>query len=238
MIDKVFEMYRDIKLGNNEICKKCKEFHESINCGLYGPASLWNVGNKYETDQYKVMFVGKPARGLPGKETDYGFLDCRECGLKLYNEKGWPYWNYTKEIAKRLYGSAEEGWNRIAFTNIIKCNNSYDVDTATYEMKKYCIDELGVIWKEIAVLKPKNVIFYTHWYYDNFIDRFMLGDHYKDITDRHHWIPNGSKKMSWWHREFYNEGQLVMRMLRTAHPERQKKEEFVNRIVDWVKAVI
>lgn len=40
MIDKVFEMYRDIKLGNNEICKKCKEFHESINCGLYGPASL------------------------------------------------------------------------------------------------------------------------------------------------------------------------------------------------------
>ncbi len=154
----------------------------------------------------------------------------------MYNEVGWPYWNYTKEIAKRLYGSAEEGWKRIAFSNIIKCNNSDSVDTATYEMKKYCIVELGVIWKEIEILQPKNVVFYTHWHYDDFIDKFIVGDQYKDITDRNHKIPNGLKEISWWHREFYKDEKLIMRMLRTSHPERQQKEGFVSKIVEWIKA--
>lgn len=238
MINKVFDMYREIELGNNDTCLRCKKFHERKNCGLYKPASLWNAGEKFENDQYKVMFVGKPARGLPGIETKDGFLDCREVGSELYAQKGWAYWNYTKEIARRVYGSAEEGWDRIAFTNIIKCNNSNNVDSATYEMKQYCIDELGVIWKEIQVLRPKNVIFYTHWYYDDFIDKFRPGDHYRDITDRHHLIPNGSKKMSWWCREFYHKDLLMMRMLRTSHPERQQKEGFVSHITDWIKAPV
>jgi hypothetical protein len=236
MVDKVFDMYKHVNLGNNEICKKCKDLHKRANLELYPPASLWNVGDKFETDQYKVMFVGKPARGSPGEDTGYGFLDCRKCGAELYNGVGWPYWNYTKEISKRLYGSAEEGWNRIAFSNIIKCNNSVDIDTATYDMKKHCIDELRVIWKEIEILQPKNVVFSTHWYYDDFIDKFIIGDKYKDITDRNHRIPNGKKKISWWHREFYKDGQLIMRILRTAHPERQQKEGFVSKIVEWIKA--
>lgn len=233
MVNRVFDMYRDIKLGDNKTCSKCKK---SVNSVLFEPASLWNVGEKYEFDQYKVMFVGKPVRGTPGTKTEDGFLDCREIGREFYYEKSWAYWSYTKEIARRLYGSAEDGWDRIAFTNILKCNNSMGADTASSEMKQYCIDELGVIWKEIQVLQPQNVVFYTHWYYDDFIDKFRLGDGYKDITDRKYWIANGSKKMSWWHREFYQRGQLVMRMLRTSHPERQKKEGFVSRITEWLQA--
>lgn len=236
MINKVFAMYREVQLGKNETCLRCKAYHKTQNSVLSAPASLWNVGAEFEHDQYKVMFVGKPARGNPGTETEDKFLDCREVGHTLYNNVGWAYWNYTKEIATRLYGSPEEGWDRIAFTNIIKCNNSDGVDAASDQMKKYCIDELGVIWREIKVLEPRNVIFYTHWYYDDYIDRFRLGDQFRDITDRHHWIPNGRKKMSWWHREFYYKGQLVMKMLRTPHPERQQKEGFVSRITDWIKA--
>ncbi len=68
MVNKVFEMYKNINLGNNETCQRCKDFHKGINSELYTPASLWNVGDKFETDQYKVMFVGKPARGLPGEK--------------------------------------------------------------------------------------------------------------------------------------------------------------------------
>ena len=41
--------------------------------------------------------------------------------------------------------------------------------------------------------------------------------------------------MPWWHREFYTENnKLELEFLRIGHPERKKKVDFVNKVVDWI----
>ncbi|MBE9501876.1 MAG: hypothetical protein KAX23_04700 [Dehalococcoidia bacterium] len=232
--DQVFQMYESIRLGTNPICKDCIAKHEAMGRPLYKPASIWHVGNKFEDDENKIIFVGKPARGELGMETGHGYIDTRECGEKLFFEKSWPYWSYTREIASRIYGTSEEGWEHIAFTNIVKCNNSDTTDAATTEMKENCLNKLGVLWREIEVLKPKRIIFYTHWFYDDYIDRFRFGDYYQDKASRTHTIPNGKKVVSWWHREFLHNDRVAIRFLRTSHPERQQREGFVGKIVNWI----
>ena len=126
-------------------------------------------------------------------------------------------------------------WEHIAFTNVIKCNNSDKQDTATPDMKTNCMDKLGVIWQEIETLKPKAVIFYTGWDYDDHISRFTFGDCFRDISDRTEKRPNGKKIIGWWERDFFVKETVVLRFLRTSHPERQEKQGFVEKIVQWIR---
>jgi hypothetical protein len=227
-------MYREIHLGRNEVCRVCIQTHQQMGTPLSTPVSIWHVGDEFAGDCWKPMFVGKPARTieiLDGQD----FNDARRNGERMFFNDGSAYWRYTREIVRRLYGTEREGWKRIAFTNIIKCGNSEREDRTTKAMKVNCIDTLGVIWREIKVLKPKSVVLYTHDLCDDEIDRFEYTKEYEDVFDRHWWTQVGAKKMLWWYREFRRDGATVLRLLRTSHPERKDKDEYLNFILDWIK---
>ena len=70
----------------------------------------WIVGDNYLKSDEKVLFVGKPHRGIPGEEFPSGILDPREPHLDWLMDCSWPYWNYTKEILISLYGE-EDPWD-------------------------------------------------------------------------------------------------------------------------------
>lgn len=57
---------------------------------------------------------------------------------------------------------------------------------------------------------------------------------YKDVYDRGYSRANGNKTIAWWHRQFSNNGEVVGEFLRTSHPERQFKKDFVDKIVNWI----
>jgi hypothetical protein len=142
-------------------------------------------------------------------------------------------------------------------------------------MKENCLNKIGVFWNELKILKPKHLIFFTHYYYDKFLndDDFLnkgfingngnevefpltlplspiggeginKGYHngainnrftIKEIHNKEFRMPNGRKTILWWDRQFYEGDKLIMRVLRTSHPERQNKEEFVEKIAIWIK---
>lgn len=231
-MDAIFQMYSDISIGNNKICKEC--IRGAIGQPLSKPVSLWQVGDKFADDLHKVLFVGKTARGNPGIEHNYGFLDARKVGRDLFLQSDWHYWSYTKEMVRRLYGSATEGWQHIAFTNLVKCNNSSNSDNTPPERKHNCLNRLGVFQREVEILSPKRIVFYTHWDYDDYIASFRYGATYLDITTPTTTQPNGQRVIPWWHRQFYSEGRVIMDFLRTSHPERKNKEDYVSGIVDWI----
>ena len=97
-------------------------------------------------------------------------------------------------------------------------------------MKIHCIDKLQVIWKEIEILKPKRVIFYTARYYDDFIRKFKPNGCIEivDVIDNYN--------DCWWHRKFLDDnGNIIFDFLRIYHPERKTKEDYVAKVVNWLK---
>ena len=38
-------------------------------------------------------------------------------------EQPWPYWRYTRLIAEQMFGGWQQGWDRIALSNIVKVHD-------------------------------------------------------------------------------------------------------------------
>lgn len=215
----IFDIYDKINIGKSDTCQKCR----SQNTDLSPPVSIWQVGDEYYDSEYKILFVGKVARGTPGEK--YGdFMDATKRADELYQNVGWAYWNYTKAIANSLYGG--NAWERIAFTNMVKCNSSDTVDTTTDSMRNFC---LHILKEEIKKLKPKNIVFYTKGYDSQIEKLFDI-----IINSETKYVPIGKKQMSSWTFEGML-GDDVVRCIRVGHPERMKKEDFVNHVVDYLK---
>lgn len=247
MFEKVLDMYKANNLGKNEICHICKKEQINIDCGLSSPITPYYVGKHYEDDNFKILFVGKNARGTL---YDFGenipeIIDAREKGSEYFLEYSKPFWTYIKAISCLvLANEPEDAIERIAITNLIKCNNAMDDDgknsDGTYNdyttptMMENCLNKLGVFWNELDILKPKHIIFFTHFYYDEYLNNFSNKFTLKEIHDKEFSRQNGAKRILWWDRHFYEGEKLVMRVLRTSHPQYQKKEEFVEKIANWI----
>lgn len=219
----LLELYREIHFEENPICHKCKKEGTSLN----RPIGAWLIGNEFYTHDTRVLFVGKNARGEPGetyRDFQFTFWDSRE---RLWN-KSWPYWSYTRAITQKIYGN--NSIENIAFTNIVKCNDSYGKDTTSEHTKSCCICELKEIGKEIAIIEPTHIIFYTSWGYDEYIHRIFDEFHIMQDTK----ISIGNKKMPWLEAYGSLNGKDV-KILRIGHPERMKKSEYVSAVAEWIE---
>ena len=230
----VFDMY-EILLNSEDGKKTCGTCRAECQ-KLDGPISIWQVGSEFCNSKYKVMFVGKTARGTPGDFTMSGIsvLDARDRGDELYLDpvKKGAYWSYTKEICNKVEG--ENSWEKIAFSNIVKCNNSNANDTATQEMKEHCIIENRIILKEIEIVDPDTIIFYTGCDYDQYIVKMFADSFIKDGDKTERQI--GAKLVPWWEFVVRQNGHDV-HCLRTGHPERKKKTDFVNGVAAFIMFV-
>lgn len=218
---RILELYKKIELGNSEICRNCR-----LNCDLSLPVGCWCVGNHFFEHEKRVLFVGKNARGNPGKVCGT-FRNSYEVTRDYLWERSWPYWSYTGAITEALFG--EDSPEHIAFTNIVKCNDSPDVDTTSDFVKEHCIKQLKVLRYEIEIIKPTHIIFYTSWDYDNYI-----GDVFDEFAIKSNTQKKVGRKNMPWLEANASINQRDLKVLRIGHPERKKKEDFVNCVVDWV----
>lgn len=242
LFDDVCQMYRKSKIGTNKICSNCNLTHKV-------PISIWHIGDNFSRDKYKILFVGRTAMPELAEVVHVGsggYADVRKKAEEFFFDTGkhkrpWPFWRYTKELVSspELYGSPKKGWERIALTNIIKCIVE-DKDNKD-ALKNKCICELGIIRREIEILKPKNVIFYTYDKYDVFIEQLIgalkrAGE--KKVSK--HSIPIKSKTkgnpLKFDTEEIIGlDGQIRMRFLITSHPRGQDKERFFGKLIAWIR---
>ncbi len=236
--DELLSIYNNMKLGNCAICQECRN-SVPVPEELSIPVSAWCIGNAFYEQEKRILFVGKTARGNPSKicgTIGDTFADTREfLWWETYDKDGKPaampsaYWGYTAEITKRLYGIDSPEF--ISFTNIVKCNDSPDIDIANSVMKENCVRKLRVLTREIEYINPTHIIFYTGRYYDGYIKDVF--DCYQVLDDKGD-IQIGKRKMPW------QEACGIINnkkyhVLRIGHPERKKKEEFVSGVVEWVR---
>lgn len=218
----IFDMYEEINIGRSDICSECR----ISTCDMCRPVSIWQVGDKYYDSEYRVLFVGKVARDEPGIPYK-SFMDATKRADELYTKKGWAYWNYTKAISSALYGEA--AWESIAFTNMVKCNNSVTVDRTNDFTKNCC---LHIVKKEIEILKPKHIVFYTKDGYDEQIENIFDVITCSEKCDIH----IGKKMMNKW--TFCGKtDDREIRCIRVGHPERMKKADYTAEIINYITGV-
>lgn len=232
----VMQMYRDIEMGKSLMCRGCIAARQEAGRICCGPHSLWHVGARFQSDKYRVLFVGKYARGEVGELTSHGFRDTRSEAARYFVEFPFAFWRYTRTICGEVFGDEDEAWERIAMTNLLKCNDQCndqngdreDLDP-TKEMQDCCLKEMGVFWKEIKILQPRLIVFYTRWGFDEDIAGYRMGDTFEDVGDR------DAAGRCWWHRTFLKDGHIVQEFLRISHPERQPKVKYVGDVAGWIR---
>lgn len=222
------------KIGLNEVCINCKAKNNMVTT----PQTPYIISNNSTLTKDRIMFIGKVARGDGfGEMIEDNLEDVTSFGEELLSDSAWAYYAYTREIIERYYGDLDKAIEHISFANIMKCNNETTNDSTPWDAKICCIDKNQFIWKEINIIKPKRIIFYTHYYYDLFIENFrpLNYDSIKDITDKNHRIKIGMKTSLYWHREFYDkDNNIICTFLRVSHPMLKNKNDFVQMIISWL----
>ncbi len=230
-LEKFKTMFESIQLSKNDICNNC-------DAKVKHPLLPWIVGSQFNETKEKVLFVGKPHRGEPGERLPSGILDSTKPHLDFLINCKWPYWSYTKSIAMGLFGD-NDPWDYVAFTNIIKCTNvtgeNGSFDTTSKKMAKCCIDDNGVIFSEIEELKPNCIVFFTYDLFSEHLVNLPFAFKIDEITKKGNRVPCGMKTIGWWHRRIKTEWSDNVSILVTHHPERKKKSDYVNLILNWIK---
>lgn len=214
----------------NRICKSC-------DASVRPPLLPYWVGERFNETRERVLFVGKSHRDEPGTTLPSRIMmDATEFVPDLW-EKRWPYWRYTRDIAESLYGP--EGRDFVALTNLIKCTNVEDgsTDRTTYQMADCCVLQLGAIWKEIELLQPATIVFYTHRLFPDVLETIpvALTGSIRHVHPQDYSKPCGKKELGWWERTCKTAWSKRVRILVTSHPERKARQEFVRSLTDWIR---
>jgi hypothetical protein len=232
MKEEIFKMYSDLRIGENEVCKSCRSNEEF----LTRPLSIYHVGENFSKEKDTILFVGKTAIGgddfpcIDNLFSDGTPFGTQNLDMMHKDSKMRSFYSYTHDIIEKYYGDYESGKKNIALTNMVKCNDTSTEDLTTYNVKDHCINKIGVIWKEIEILKPRRIIFYTGRKYDDYIDNFEpigYSRYLDEVVDEPNCI---------WHRRYFNnEDEIILDILRVYHPQRQDKEKFIGSAVSWLK---
>ncbi len=181
-------MYK--KTGKSKNCILCKKIGGNK---LAGPISFFHIGSNFEKDEYRIVFVGKNSwydkkDFKEDKITNGYFADVTETGRKSLEgelNKRSHYWKRIRDIIENLYGRFYI--ENFAVTNLIRCNTSGEEnnssDITPKEIKENCMN-YGIFEKEIGVLKPRHIIFFTGKDYDNFIKKIDFGCDNNEIKNK------------------------------------------------------
>ena len=224
----------DLRIPANNVCRlRC-------DARTKRPLLPWHIGRRFADDPHRLVIIGKPHRedeataDRPG-----GTQDGRATADRLYRSKPWPFWRYTRELLRRLHGTEEEGWSRVALTTIVKCSNATGgaeaADRTTRTMKDCCIGDLGVARKELAILAPRTVILYTGRDYDEWVPTlcWAKAQRWRNVTRPAHLVRCGTAPLHWWEGEIEG-GETPVRVLRVGHPQGKPLADYTTRLARWV----
>lgn len=228
---KLFE--RKLDLPRHAVCRTQCDAKSKI-------AQLpWHVGEKFRKSRRRLVIVRDTHRSdQRASKLKSGLRDPRDLADRLFANENKANWSYLREFLARIHDSAEEGWAAVALTSVVKCTNvgrnNPRARRSTQKMRDSCIRSIGVIGRELKILKPTHVIAILDASYDNHLDDLRwAGDQvWWDLTARDNTIPCGKAKIPWFERELVGLSGRV-RFVRTAPPQGKPCEPYVHLLERW-----
>lgn len=230
--DKLIDIYeKQLNIPHNNNCQICGSLYKQ-------PLLPWVIGRNYFTENGRIFIGGKPHRGTPkyAIKRVSGVIDGRGRGKDIFDKENWPYWSYTKAMLEKHYGSSDDGWDHIAFSNVVKCTSTTGKDKTSSNCAIQCIKNNGVIIKEIELLQPRKIIFYT-WSMHRCLFKELPFAKDGSITEHTNYdfrLKCGKKELGWWDRTFEATWGEKVDFLIMGHPERMKKSEYVEMVSNWL----
>ncbi len=231
--EKLIDLYeKELKIPFNDFCSDCDALHKA-------PLLPWVVGENYFTPEGRIYIAGKPHRVKSTEDwklRNSMISDGRERGYEFFLEKKWAYWRYTRDLLNTVFGSIDEGWKHIAFSNIIKCSSSNKNDNTSRLCAKQCIVKNQVVIKEIELLQPRKIIFYTWSLFRHLFEEVPFAEDGTVInnTNINYRVRCGEKNMGWWDRSITAKWGEKVDFLILAHPERMNKVDYISRLSEWL----
>lgn len=197
IVDKIYEMYYQEKIGHNSICLSCRSVAKVKHKELkQGPVPIFHVGKNYSDSDVKLVLIGRVAYGWNDIVKDMWeqtFINnnnqidaIKEAVERRVEELFFRPKNrifiYLNYALSKAFGSSEMAFDNIALTNYVHCNNDSKKDTLPQNTRNLCINnELnGFIFKELEILKPTHVISLTpDWDYTKYMKNIKWN--YKEI---------------------------------------------------------
>lgn len=197
LLNKVYEMYSNMRFGYNEICLNCKNSAIKKNKELIqGPVPIFHIGENFGKQDKSLLFVGLVAYGWNSIIADHKLIWEKQSNdliitdkiqksvedrfEDLYfnkqgyykNEKPVKFINFIKAASSEIFGNDRTGYDNIAITNFVKCNTEEVNDNLPQQIRNFCcnINQNAFNLKEIEILKPTHIVVLTRvWKYTRFI---------------------------------------------------------------------
>jgi len=179
LIKNVYNMYHEYKVGWSENCQICQDnFYKKKKKELIGPLPIYHVGEDYGKDDLRLLIYGYVAYGWSCNEgftaKGSGWKDKNaenylevyrkiESRVKdLFEQKYCRLFGSIKAICERIYGDSDQGYKKIAISNLIKCNHGEKKEkTLPTSVKAHCANKCHgylVAAHETKVLAPTHVL--------------------------------------------------------------------------------
>ncbi len=238
---------------NQHICEECRKSYRAERSRELHERAIghWFIGREFDNscmkgngEKARILFVGKNAVGNDFEKDDIEasfFCPCYGSSKWLWEKYPSAYWTFTKAIVYEVFG--DDSMEHVGFTNLLKCNGGGDKDyrdDATSEMKEFCIEKLAVMRREIELIQPTHMIFYTGWDYDDHIKKLFA----EPAPDLDKWEKKkiGKRNRPWCEATVRLEGSdREIKMLRVCHPGAFVKKYsdgdqvgFVNAVSEWI----
>ena len=167
-------MYVKHSIGEGSVCQHCKL--ESCRKGLehIGPVPIFHVGEEFADSPHRLLIIGSVAYGwddilLSDKiaepsEALMQRVEARFCQLLLNPqpaERKSKILGAFRAICNSIYGSIDQGYRKVAITNVIKCNAGNIRGGAPSHMGYYCAHSqagLMVTRREIDALRARKIV--------------------------------------------------------------------------------
>ncbi len=173
---KVYDYYINNEIGHNELCKKCKSLSEKKGDFLInGPIPIFHIGKEYQKSETKLLFLGTVAYGWEGELNDNFFKADKQARQKNKSEiidlvetrieelffarrERMPFFTYLRESSNLVFDN--NGYSKIAITNLLKCNSGAVRNHYPQKVFDYCIksDLTGNLMSDLDLLTPTHIV--------------------------------------------------------------------------------
>lgn len=186
--------------------------------GLSGP-TVMDISDAYFTSHTKLMIVGQQTYGW-----ERGNLEALLQAYRDFNfGEDWyrsPFWNMTSKIADILGISRHS----IAWTNLVKCD--YKSGRPPKDIEEKIQTAFPVLQKEISILSPDVLIFFTGPNYDERLKVSLPGT-FLDAVSSHK--PRFLSRIS--------NPRLPANSFRTYHPNYLRRSDQEKKFLNFIKKI-
>jgi len=195
LLDKVYEMYIREMFGYNEKCLVCRNIANNYDKELInGPLPIFHIGKEFAKLEKRLFIVGMVAYNwsdiIPNpSQTWHKIFENKENEKTILQDKienriyelitapEVKFMYYLNYALTKIFESAENGFNNIALSNFVHCNNNSEGETKDkipQYVRNICADKIqnGFIFKEIEIINPTHVLGLSN---DEHYTRFMNG---------------------------------------------------------------